>query len=730
MEFMETDPMEEEAAPAAFGTGQKSSIQREAPEIAEARKRLVKQIQSEVRADKARWADDFKRMKDDMEYTRLGGRSSWVKSGKYYANLIQRHVNGKVAALYAKNPKTVVRRKKRREFKMWDGSTEQLQMAMQTMQVGMGMMQQQAAMGMMGQIPGPVQEAMALASDAANGLKRREMLDGIAETLEYLHAYFVGEQNPNFKRQMKSMVRRAVTTGVGYVKIGFQRSMEMRPETANRISEIETRLAVMKQMAADIQDGEIREDDPEVERLRLEMESLRSEPEIISYEGLVFDFPQSTNIIPSRFCYQLDGFLGAPMVTEEIPMTVDQVKAIFEVDLSKSSFTPYRDGNKVSDGSVPKDKCDVMVWVTYHKDDGLVYYTVDGYEDFLKEPTAPEIKIDRFWPWFTFVLNECADPSTIYPLSDVHYLMPMQDEYNRSRQSLREHRKAALPAWVVRRQALTDDDVGRLKEKKTGSVLELDGLQPGQKVEDLLQPLKSPGIDPALYETAMVFDDFMRVGGSQEANLGGTSNSTATESSIAEASRMSGLQSNIDDMDDMLSSMARSAGQILLEEMSADQVAEIVGPGAVWPEWSASEISKEIYLEIEAGSSGRPNKAVEMSNWKNLAPVLLQTPGVKPSWFLKETIRRLDDKLDFTDAFDQNIPSMAVLNSVKQVTGAPPDADPAAQGAKGGQNHQSIPGGQNEGPAGENGLDPQMAGGMEGGPMSPIPPTGPRPGGP
>ena len=55
-------------------------------------------------------------------------------------------------------------------------------------------------------------------------------------------------------------------------------------------------------------------------------------------------------------------------------------------------------------------------------------------------------------------------------------------------------------------------------------------------------------------------------------------------------------------------------------------------------------MSKEIYLEIEAGSSGRPNQAQQLQNFERLAPILMQLPGVKPQFLAKEAIRRMDDK--------------------------------------------------------------------------------------
>src|SRR3546814_4156931 len=90
-----------------------------------------------------------------------------------------------------------------------------------------------------------------------------------------------------------------------------------------------------------------------------------------------------------------------------------------------------------------------------------------------------------------------------------------------------------------------------------------------------------------------------------EANLGGAAGATATESSIAEGSRISSLESNTDDLDELLTTLARATGQLMLMELSVEKVIEIVGPGAAWPNLDREAIVSEIFLEIEAGSSGR-----------------------------------------------------------------------------------------------------------------------------
>ena len=207
-----------------------------------------------------------------------------------------------------------------------------------------------------------------------------------------------------------------------------------------------------------------------------------------------------------------------------------------------------------------------------------------------------------------------------------------------------------------------------------------------------------PGVDPNLYDTNEVMTDIQMVGGSQEANYGGVAKATATESAIAASATAAADNTGVDDLDAFLTRVARAAGQIMLQEMSADVVKKIVGVGAVWPEgMGLAEIAEEIYLEIEAGSSGKPNQAAEIKNWQMMLPFMVQMPGISPAWIARQTIRRLDDKADLTEALMSGVPSIVAQNQQAQPSPADPGADPSAQGAEGANNGPGAPAEQQPG---------------------------------
>ena len=80
----------------------------------------------------------------------------------------------------------------------------------------------------------------------------------------------------------------------------------------------------------------------------------------------------------------------------------------------------------------------------------------------------------------------------------------MQAEYNRARQGLREHRRANRPKYVAPAGMLEDEDKAKLRNPAANALIELNALTSGQKVDDVIQPVRQTGIDPNLYEVKTI----------------------------------------------------------------------------------------------------------------------------------------------------------------------------------------------------------------------------------
>lgn len=709
----------------------KTTIPRETPEPSPQRAALCRQIQAGVREARKHWQPVYDRMREDMDFAmgvQWPGQTLGQRDPRYTCNVVLRHVQQLTSTLYAKNPTVVARKRKRILNTVWDGTEVSLQAAMQAMAVN----------------PGDP-NALAVIMDAQNVRQTNMLLEKMGNTLEIVYNYNVEEQTPvTFKHGMKMTVRRAVVTGVGFVKQGFQRVTQQDPSMTRHIADSLRRINSASRMAQDVADNEVAPDSATVEELRLTTQALAQDKEIVLREGLVYDYPDSMAIIPDKNCRDLGSFMGCRRVTEQYLLTPDMVQQIYGVDVGKS-FTAYQsagtggyagrdgavatslprgalhlDGYTGDDGQNGHSKDYVCVWETYDVTTGLVYETADGYPDFLSEPTSPLARTERFWPWFAYTLNDSYHVATPYPLSDVTLMRDMQLEINRAREGLREHRHAARPKTITASGQLDTEDKDKLTHHPANAIIELNGLAPGQKAADLLFPWQGPGIDMNLYETKSAMEDILRAVGAQEANIGGTagSDTTATESSIAESSRVTNVDASMDDMDDLLSNIARAGSQLLLLNVSTEIAQQIAGPGAVWPEASALEVANEIFLEVQAGSSGRPNQQKEIQAMTQMAPLLLQVPGINPEWLARAMLSRVDDRTRMDDALAAGLPSIQAMNAVMgNVPSLPPGGSPTAAG----QGDTGAPGDPNaQGPQGaDNAPRPPGNGGP--GPRQPAP---------
>jgi hypothetical protein len=677
-----------------------------------ARSNLVRDWISRVISAKSHFDKDFKQIEEDQEYARgkQWGNTDKVSFSTYVANITHRQIQMMVSALYAKNPTISATRRKTLDYEIWDETDYSIQAAMMRIQQSQ----------QMGTPPAPMD--VALMQDYEEGRLKREQHNKIAKTMEILFEHYLGEQDPGFKKEMKRLVRRVCTCGVGYIKLGFQRVMEKRPEDVDKITDVTQQMKRLENLIAQNIEGEFEDSTAKLEELRLMLKNLQEQPDMIVKEGPVFDFPPATSIIVDPKCRSLNGFIGARWVAQEFHLNDDEIREIYGVDLENSQATTshyknrendFDDKRNTEDKEGEEDEKTYTVWEIYSKTDGLVYVVAEGYDGFLTEPTAPLIKLERFWPFFPLIFNEVENEKRIYPPSDVSLMRPMQDGYNKARAGYAEHKEANRPGLVGSVGAFTsDEDKQKLFNRGANQYVEIN-LPPNQSIKDMVAPVPTAPVDPRLYEVNDFFIDIQRVTGAQEANLGGMSGGTATESSIAESSRMSSLSSSIDELDDLMTDLARATGQLMFQMLSIETVKSIAGRGAAWPDINRNQIAQDLTLTVKAGSSGRANKAVEVANFQKLAPILMQMPFINPQWLAKLGVTAYDDRTDLTEAITDKIQSIMAINAAQGAAvsnpGRGPDNAPEAQGAQGANNSPKPQGPQDGSEQMNPGINAPMA---------------------
>lgn len=623
----------------------------------EQKRARVKQWLSLISTAKKKQKDVFDEMRKSMKFA-AGYQWPGQKKrndGRVVINITNRAVNAKVAALYSRNPQAEYQRRKRLDFQIYNGKLESIVPLVQ------GAMTQPMGLAAL-----PL-EQRAMLLDFQHGMETREMIDKVGKTLEILFQTQLDEQEEeegDFKLQMKQLVRRVITSKVGYIRISFVRDIDAIISSSGVGNTTSNRMLQLRALAERMEKGEFGDTDPRNETMRNLMTGLGGVMQDRIMDGdlkerIVYDCLPSTSVLVDPRCRQLKGFIGAKWIAVEYVLPLSDVQAIFGEDVkSPSAGGGQRVSSREHDEAKSRGDELSSIYEIFDKRNKTSFFIADGHKDYLVEPEYLTPGVRGFWPIGALTFNDVeADPDadvSPFPPSDVELMMDSQRSYNTSRDELRKHRKANRPRWMVERGMLTEDDKTSLEDSDTNDTIEIQGVPVTKKIGEVFTPIPTQPIRPELYETDSALADVAVTTGSQQEFIGASSaqKGTATGQSIAEQSRMTVTGSNIDDLDDLLTWLAKCSSELMLQSFSRDTVTRVVGPGAVWPDEPKDKMMflSQIYLVTKAASSGRPNKAIEMRNWQLAAPVL-QAAGASPMFMVRETLRRLDDNLDPEQAF-------------------------------------------------------------------------------
>lgn len=642
---------------------------------------LVTKWRKRIEKAKEHWAPVFKRMRDDQDWVYYGASKEWFEDGGYVVNILKRELRQSAVGLYARNPMVVAERREKLDTALWSGNMQELREALGIVE--------QAQTGLVSD-PQVLARAMQVVAEVMAVRPQLALRDRFAKTLELLFEYFLHEQFPDFKRQMKATVYRAKINTVGYVRLDFQRKYGPRKEVGGELRDDAAMLAEQERRK---QDGATSDrEDPNAEARETELldKKLAETPNVVLQEGPVFDFIRSDKVIPDDKTICIDGFIGSNWIAVEMDLSRDEIKRRWDFDVrehwSVDREYQYEEEN---------DARTIMVWEVEDKVTKQSFIICEGCDAFIKEPQALRVQIERFWTVFPLVFGFHEHYEHAFPLSDAHDMRDSQNEYNVSREALADHRRQNKPKYVMRKGAMQDENTKRaLRDHASGEIIEVQVSEAGAKVTDVFSPFTPYSIDMNQYQTGHVLDDMSLLGTKQEANFGLLSGATATESTIAENSRMTGQSSEVDDLDDFLSLLAKSTGQLMMRELSQETVVKLVGPGAVWPDQSDQEIAEGVTLTTKAGSAGRPNEAITIAKMERAMPFLSQIPGVNPEPLLRKYAEALN--LPVEELVMEGLPSITAMNQAATaqagaVPGLPTNSEPTAQGPQGADNAPATP---------------------------------------
>lgn len=484
------------------------------------------------------------------------------------------------------------------------------------------------------------------------------------------------------KKRVTRAIPSAMTAGVAWLKLAYQRDYWQDPIILNRIADAQDNLARIQSLGENIderQDSEAREAE-----LAHQIEALQGQVEVLLEEGLVIDFvPDADILVLDESLTTFSEYPQARAIAHRIVMTVSDFEDRFGKKPTGAKYADKRQAKDNKSGGGKRDREQfVMVYEIWDRRAQTVYTIEFGAKEWAREPYRLERNGRRFYPFFAIFWNEVD--GAFYPVPDVEQWTGLQDEYNAMRTQLADARREGRPGFVYRKGGtLTDEDLSNIANRPSGGLVGVTTSGVDTPLGNELVAYPAAKIDPVAYDATPVLRDIEQVSGASDASRASIQKAkTATEAEIQAQGMQSRTSFRQDMLEGYLTEMAEYAAQILLQELAEPMVERIAGPGYVWPTLPKDDIFDLIKVEIRAGSLGKPNRMQEREQWVQLAPQLIsfmqqvlafrqaglneQAEGVIE--LLRETLKRFDERIDIGKFF----PPLPMLPQIPGMPGSVP----------------------------------------------------------
>lgn len=452
-----------------------------------------------------------------------------------------------------------------------------------------------------------------------------ELVNNFSKTLEILINRLLVKE-AKLKKKGKTTVRASLTTTVGWVKVVWQEEYSEDPLIMSRIQDTQDNIARINLLIQQAEDGDSSNESAKAE-LEQQLRALEEKAEVVKAFGFAIDNVLAEDIlILDDSINNIDDYTNASSIAHRVYFTKDRFNTVFGKDAPANAKKYFSKGDdkKETENTAQSDKnCIYAVWEVWDRDSQTVYTIVEGAKEWVREPYTPEYVGEQFYPFFPLQF-ERAD-GELHPKSLVDGMIELQDEYNTSHTQFAEHRKESLPVRLYNKSSITsDNEVNKIANRKANDIIGLTA-DPNSPLADQIVALQNPAINPAVYSTEHIMRGFELVSGAQDAAAGSVSQAkTATEAELLNQGSSTRRAESLDVIDDWLTDISNYAAEILLQVLTAQQVEEIVGDSAVWPQMSKEQVFKMVNVTVRAGSTAKPNKLRERDQWAQFAPQVTQ----------------------------------------------------------------------------------------------------------
>ena len=504
-------------------------------------------------------------------------------------------------------------------------------------------------------------------------------------------------EHAQLKNRAKSTVRAALTCSFGILKVMYQRDPGKDGYIQSRINDAQENLLAIEDLARDLQDDDQHHHDAKRAELEELIKSLQEQSEVQSAEGLVIDRVLTENLLIDPSICEFWDYTDADWICQIIPMKRGQAEALYKKNLANAKIYQPGQGEpshkkakrlasmQMDAGSGPvTDDQQIAVLEIWDRATQRVYTMVEGATEWLREPYSPPRAGERWYPFF-LLPYQVVDGQFVGP-SLVDLTERLQDEHNEARDRFNQHRDLCIPGWVASAD-INEKTIKKHSDSRFGEITIVD--TEGKPLNQVIIPRGHPKIDPIVYDTSAVRYDWEQVTGLQDAARSTVVRpKTATEANILQRALSGRVFEFKDQIEDWLQEIAQYSAQVLLQELTKEQVERYMGPPSTkttmvngelvmtmektydWPELTKDRIFDMVDLRIRAGTTGAPDGIEDKESWLKVLPMItnlsiqmqnLQARGMDYEHIrnlLHETLLRYDDRID-SNLFIPNVERQA-----------------------------------------------------------------------
>ncbi|QWD67099.1 hypothetical protein [Polynucleobacter sp. MWH-Aus1W21] len=505
-------------------------------------------------------------------------------------------------------------------------------------------------------------------------------------------------EHAQLKNRAKSTVRAALTCSFGILKVMYQRDPSKDSHIQGRINDAQENLLAIHDLENDLNDNnQAHHHDAKRAELEELIKSLQEQTEVQSTEGLVIDRVLTENLLIDPSICEFWDYTDADWICQIIPMKRGQAEALYKKNLANAKIYQPGQGEpshkkakrlasmqmNAGSGLVTDDQ-QIAVLEIWDRATQRVYTMVEGATEWLREPYSPPRAGERWYPFF-LLPYQVVDGQFVGP-SLVDLTERLQDEHNEARDRFNQHRDLCIPGWVASAD-INEKTIKKHSDSRFGEITIVD--TEGKPLNQVIIPRGHPKIDPIVYDTSAVRYDWEQVTGLQDAARSTVVRpKTATEANILQRALSGRVFEFKDQIEDWLQEIAQYSAQVLLQELTAEQVERYMGAPITrttmvdgkltmvkektydWPTLTKDRIFDMVDLRIRAGTTGAPDGIEEKEGWLKVLPMIsnlstqiqnLQARGMDYEHIrnlLRETLLRYDDRID-SNLFIPNVEKQA-----------------------------------------------------------------------